>query len=59
MEICSSCREADRMAQRGEPGHTLRFRSDTGEYVHDFISHEKLSHTFCYATALRINSEKT
>ena len=55
-EICASCREATRMAQRGEKGHTLRFREDTGEFVHDFVSHEKFSHTFCYATALRIKN---
>ena len=53
-EICSSCREANKMAIRGEKGHTIRWREDTNEFVHDFIKGEQFRHTFCYATALRI-----
>ena len=55
-ELCASCREANRMALRGEKGHTLRFRSDTDEWVHDFIKGETFDHRFCYATALRIKN---
>ena len=69
-EICANCREANRMALRGEKGHTLRFRSDTAEWVHDFIKDTRknpsglasssFDHRFCYATALRIkNGRKT
>ena len=42
------------MAIRGEKGHTIRWREDTNEFVHDFIKGEQFRHTFCYATALRI-----
>lgn len=44
------------MAIRGEKGHTLRFRDDTQEWVHDFINGGKFRHTFCYATSLRIKN---
>jgi len=49
------------MAQRGETGHTLRYRADTGEWTHDFIQNmgpgaQLFDHRFCYATALRIKN---
>jgi hypothetical protein len=59
LEICTHCREAKRMSDRGEKGHTLRHRMDTNEWVHDFMKGSQFNHTFCYATALRTKNEKT
>lgn len=54
LELCWGCRQAKRMSDIGKKGHTLRFRDDTSEYVHDFVKDESFSHTYCLATKLRI-----
>lgn len=58
LEICPHCREAKRWADAGKKGHTLRFRDDTKEWVHDFVAAidvngHHFDHRFCYATKLR------
>jgi hypothetical protein len=57
LEVCANCREAKRWEDSGRKGHTLRFRDDTQEWVHDFISDrgngQTFDHRFCYATDLR------
>lgn len=55
-ELCTHCREAARMEERGEGGHKLRFRTDTQEWVHDFSRVTQFKHAFCYATPLRIKN---
>ena len=57
-DICPACRRAHRMDFNGEKGHTLRQRSDTKEWVHDFIKPTAkdtslFEHVFCQADALR------
>jgi hypothetical protein len=41
------------MDAEGQKGHTLRQRSDTKEWVHDFKSGSTFSHGYCLATPLR------
>ena len=50
---CSHCYRARDMMKLGEKGHTLRFRDDTKEWVHDFIIAKCFSHFFCKANQLR------
>ena len=44
------------MALRGAKGHTLRFRKDTSEWVHDFSNVTQFKHAYCQATPLRIKN---
>ena len=41
------------MEKRNEKGHTLRYRQETAEWVHDFVNKNSLKHGYCWATALR------
>ena len=52
-ETCPLCKKADEMEKRGDKGHTLRYRSETTEWVHDFINKTSMTHGYCWATALR------
>ena len=52
-EICPHCKRGYEMQLRGEKGHTLRFRDDTKEFVHDFIKAHYFEHCYCAATGLR------
>jgi hypothetical protein len=52
-KICANCRRAATMAAAGEKGHTLRYRKDTDEFVHDFWKGVMFSHAYCLATRLR------
>lgn len=59
--MCPHCERGFQMDQREEKGHTLRFRKDTQEWVHDFIKdtstetqkREVFDHKFCQANELR------
>lgn len=42
-EICPHCKR----------GNTARFRSDSGEWVHDLGSGNRIAHTYCLATNFR------
>lgn len=61
-QTCVSCGKAHQMQVRDEKGHTLRYRSDTNEWVHDFVKKiplgtalkaEQIDHRYCLATKLR------
>ena len=57
-DICPACQRAYDMERRGEKGHTLRVRTDTGEHVHDFVAliqkdTKRFEHQFCLADSLR------
>ena len=52
-DICPLCKKASDMEQRSEKGHTLRYRPETQEWVHDFINKSSITHGYCLATPLR------
>lgn len=49
-ELCPHCKRA---AQPGTVTHTLRFREDTQEWTHNFVSGPGFSHSYCAASELR------
>ena len=53
VQVCGYCYRAANMRARGEKGHTLRYRADTKEWVHDFVSGNTTTHVFCSATDWR------
>jgi len=53
MRVCTHCRKAKEMEEAKQPGHSLRYRKDTGEWVHDFVRGEMFQHVYCVATPLR------
>ena len=53
LKFCPNCRKAKKMQEEGKTGHTLRYRSNTREWVHDFVTKTTYSHSFCLATQLR------
>jgi len=50
---CAHCYRARDMLKLGKSGHTLRFRGDTKEWVHDFVEDYRRTHAFCQADQLR------
>lgn len=50
---CPHCYRARDMRKLGQLGHTLRWREDTREHVHDFANRTSLTHAYCQATLLR------
>ena len=55
---CPHCYQARDMMKLGEKGHTLRFRTDTREWVHELRKAEnkvteRITQAYCQADLLR------
>lgn len=57
-DICPHCQRAWEMQRLHKKGHTLRFREDTKEWVHDFVKQSApdtnlFEHVYCQASEMR------